>query len=138
MAQMVRCKKCGHMVKENAKVCPNCGTKNRLYNIRLAVGVLCLFLGLALLWSAKFGRTQSQDSGNFVTRLNYDLIVTQMNYETVCEMFGMPGTVIEDAPETQENADVLVYEWRTADGNGSCRIVFQNDSVLEKSQENLR
>ena len=142
--KMVKCKSCGADIPKSAKVCPNCGTKQKKKHIFL--GVVLVIVGIGL-FSAALGGGVS--SGNIpvaeptnkptISLDEFNAIETGMTYEEVVEIIGSEGQVLSEVDIGEDEYKTTMYAWEGDYGLGSnANVTIQGGAVVSKAQLGLK
>ena len=117
---MIHCKECGAEISKSAKVCPQCGKKQKKTSVvGIIFGVLLVIIGIGLVYDAGNDittnsttsteasaetTTQSFASTSVVTKENYDKIQKGMTKAEVESILGEPASVSEnETPRIRNN-----------------------------------
>lgn len=132
--KLVTCKHCGAEIAKSAKVCPQCGGKNKQHK---ALGIALVILGVLLIIGGLGGTSSSDPKEAPVTLAEFNEVKTGMTYEEVVAIIGFDG---EPLSETDiglgEEFATAMYMWSNEDLSGM-EGIFQGGKLISKSQINL-
>lgn len=136
MAKMVKCKTCGQDIAKSAKICPNCGAKQKKH---VVLGVILVLVGIVLI-AAAFGggekqpqkvEDESQDKSNGTQASDNGPVIFGVGDSA--ELNGVVVTLV-DVQESQGSGLVSPSE-----GNVfiTCEFVIENNSNADVGVSSL-
>ena len=140
---MKKCKECGAEISKSAKVCPQCGKKQKNGAIRVILGILLVIIGIGALSTS----TQNQDnntttststtaiSTSVVTKENYDKISEGMTEQEVKDLLGEPTSTSES--ETPGVGKMILKHYQENLSLKAIDIYFLDGKVYMKNWTEL-
>lgn len=133
----VYCKTCGKEIAKSAKICPNCGAKNKgkAKGLRIVIAVLLILAGIGTLFGNSSTNENEDKKDTTVTMDEFMQIETGMSYDDVVKIIGFDGTLNTQVDLFNDGDKTEIYEWKNA--MSGVVITFQGGVVTTKTQHGL-
>lgn len=142
---MKKCKECGTEISSSAKVCPNCGKKQKLSGCLIAI-IIIILLGIIVGASGRDNNSSEtinssssentiNSTSSLITKENYDKISNGMSKEEVFSILGEDASITES--DTPGVGTMEMYHYQELLSTSAITITFLDGKVYTKNWTNL-
>lgn len=139
MSKLIACKACGAQIAKSAKVCPQCGAKNKPSNLRVFFLTILIFAAVFIFAVATAGNSDSEKEilPELITIEEFNEIETGMTYDEVVKIIGSEGELTSQVDIGEYEFRTELYVWYGLTPGANANVTFQGGKVVAKAQFGL-